>query len=144
MAVISSPEQLAQILSTIREIISQPSDFFGENNQEIKEVLIKMIPLFDVFEGIVKTLEKEGFSQDFWLFSTYLHVSKSLSRQIAAIYTDKITPVILLHSIKFSTILSPNFITKVLFSLKKQPKIRKIIEKFIVQKDLEFQKSLEY
>ena len=144
MAIVSSPQQLGQIVSTIREVLSRPSNSFGENNQEIKKVFEKLTTLFVAFENIVKSLEEEGFSEDFWLLSPYLHVSKTASRQIAANYSDKFTPVIPLHSIKFSTILSANFMTKVLFSLKKQPKIRKIIERFIAQRDIEFKNSLEF
>ncbi len=143
MAVIPSPQQLGQMVSTIREVISRPSNLFGEVNEELKMFFEKLTPLFASFEKMLTGLEEEGLSRDFWLLSTYLYVTKIDSRQVTAKYSGKFMPVIPLHSINVSTILPANVITKVLFSLKKQPKIRKIIEKFIAQKNLEFKKSLE-
>ncbi len=143
MAVVTSLQQLGHIVSKIREAISQPSNFFGEDNQEIKKVFEKLSPFFVAFEKFIKILEEEGLSKDFWLLSTYPHVSKTASQQIAAKYSGKFISFIPLKSINFSAIVPATAITKVLFSLKKQPKIRKIIETFVIQKELEFKKSLE-
>jgi hypothetical protein len=143
MAVLSSPQPLGQLISTIREVISRPSNLFGEVNEGLKMFFEKFTPFFASFEKMLTGLEEEGLSRDFWLLSTYLHVTKIASRQVTANYSGKFMPVIALQSIKVSTILPANMITKVLFSLKKQPKIRKIIEKFITQKGLEFKKSLD-
>ncbi len=143
MAILTSSQQLAQIVLRIHETISQPSILFGEDNQEIKNILETLSQNFFDFESIVLSLEKEGLSKDFWLFSTNLHVSKSVSQQIAIKYSGKFMPVISLKTTNFSSIVPATLITKILFSLKKQPKIRKIIEGFVAQKDLEFKKSLE-
>ncbi len=143
MAVVTSSQKLGQIVSTIREVISHPGDLFGEDNREMKEVFEKLSSSFEDLEIIVKVLEEEGLSKDLWLFTTFPHVSKIASKQIAAKYSGKFIPVIPLQDINFSEIMPAVAITKVLFSLKKQPKIGKIIEKFIALQDLEFKKSLE-
>jgi len=66
-------------------MLSRRNDLLERIIQKLRRYL-KIESSIEGFSYIIKALEEQGLLKDFWLFSTYLHVSKAATQQIAAKY----------------------------------------------------------